>query len=185
MVNPIKNEQGERYFKNRNAVLGYLKDQGYKIQKTKLYKDSNAGMLRIQSDGTVMLSDVDLYIKAYLLPVKTSEAIESEKLIHDRLTAEVKRLSLQAEKLEFEIDKDRGRYIPRDQFEMELAARAAVLEAGIKHLFYSRVSDWIHMVGGDTTKINDLLEEMTRSLDEKMNEYASMEQFQVIFSSEE
>jgi len=185
MPKPIKNENGERCFKNRNAVLGYLKDQGYKIQKSKLYKDSREGKLRIQGDGTVLFIDVDLYIKAYLLAVKTADAAEAEKLQQEKISAETDVKKLRAKRLQFEIDKEQGKYIPKDQFDMELAARAAVLEAGIKHMFYSKVSEWIHVVGGDISKTNELLEEMITSLDEKMNDYASMDQFQVIFSGEE
>lgn len=58
-----------RVFKDRMAVLRFLKAEGYVKQRTgklgrqTVYNDANNGLLKLQSDGTILEEDVRRYIK--------------------------------------------------------------------------------------------------------------------------
>jgi hypothetical protein len=164
-------------FKNLTEVLKYLKDSGYKIQKTKLYADKKKGLIKIQSDNSVNLSDVKLY-------AGTLNKVTDEGNVIDVVTCktekEVQKLEIQVEQAQFNLDKDRGKFIEKKKFNQELSARAAVLETGIKHMFQSNISEWVASVCGDPLKANQLLERMNLEYNSYINEYASKHKFQVI-----
>ena len=56
-------EADERVFRNRIEALQHLQAQGYKIQKTNLYSDAQAGRLRLQPDGSITEKALERYIK--------------------------------------------------------------------------------------------------------------------------
>ncbi len=61
-------------------------------------------------------------------------------------------------------------------FEMELSARATVFKEGLMYDYEFNVNDW-HLAGD--SKI--LLEALRRSLEYRLNEFANMKSFHVIF----
>ena len=85
---------------------------------------------------------------------------------------------------EFELNRELGRHLPRRDFEAELAAWAVILETSIKHLFNTRVGEWIALVGGHPNKSPDFLQVLHNSLEEELSSYASTQTFQVIFTEE-
>jgi hypothetical protein len=81
----------------------------------------------------------------------------------------------------FDLEKEQGKYIPKADFESELAARAAVLESGFRNLFNIRIREWIALVNGKPERAADLMAALNRGLDEQLNTYATTRSFQVIF----
>lgn len=173
----------ELSFANRREALSHLRQHGYKISTGKLYQDCKAGMLRIQTDGSVLESDLNRYIKRASLvkPADIKEKVEVSELEFKRRQKEIEKLDEQIADLRLKREVAEGKYIPREDFEMELAARAAILEAGLRYMFQSKISEWVMVVSGDTGRISGLLELINRQLDTQLNEFASMKQFQVIF----
>lgn len=165
-------------FVNRLEVLKHLKQRGFKIGKTKLYEDAQAGRLRVQSDGSVKLSDVELYEKAYLSEKKSGA---EDCLARRKMELEVQRLENQVREQDLDYQKSIGKLIEKDDVEMELASRAAVLEAGLKNMIYVNASDWVHLVGGRPEKVLELAERMVEIVDGLLNEYAQVKTFQVLF----
>lgn len=77
---------------------------------------------------------------------------------------------------------EEGKYILRDQFELELAARAAVLEAGLKYAIQAKAGEWIDEVKGDHERTGDLIRIATDALNVALNEFATMKEFHVVFA---
>lgn len=164
------------------TVCDHLKACGYKISKSKLYRDRDKGMIRVLPDGRVLESEVRGY-------ASTLERIDGDigdlNDIHaKKVSKEVERLDEQIAKLRFEREKEEGKYIPRKDFEAELAARAVVFEAGFRHLFNVKVREWIAMVSGKMEKSAELLRDLNMSLDEQLTMFASIRTFQVMFEEE-
>lgn len=169
-------------FKNKIAVAKYLKDQKIRIGKSKLYKDAESGRLRVQPDGSVLLSDVDLYIRAYGTPrQKAGSDKDIEFLQKEKLELESQKLREQIAKLEWDREKEAGKYLLRSDFEMELAARAAVLETSLRQMASSKAYEWIAVCKGDYTKTADLSDMITAEVGAVLNDYAATDRFQVIF----
>ena len=178
----------DRIFKNRLEVLEYLQDLGYGIQKSKLYLDCNAGILRMQPDKSILESAVQDYIRhpesGLVKAAELGEKKEAEDLSMEKLRLEVENQRIKNKDLQLKLDKELGKYLPRDDFEMELASRAAVLDSGIRHGVTVKAAELILMVGGDQEKRADFLKTFQLLLDEQLNRFASTQTFQVMFIEE-
>lgn len=174
----------EPTFDNLLRVKEHLNRLGYKVGKSKIYKDRKAGMIRVEADGTVTESAVKTYIrKANLEKPAEKTADTGPSVLNQKAEKELQKLEEQIEDLRFKREVARGEYIPRTDFEMELATRAAVLDTGLRHLVHANLADWVALMDGDPKKIPVLLEQINSDLDEKFNEFATMEMFHVIFET--
>jgi hypothetical protein len=184
-IGGLKNKADSEAFRNRVAVVEYLKRNNIRISKTKLYRDADTGKLRIQPDGSILLSDVELYTRAYLTPrQKASMNADIEALQKEKLELESKKLREQIAKLEWDREKEAGKYLLRSSFEMELAARAAVLQVTLQQMASTKAYEWIAVCQGNHTKAQDLTAMITAEIDEALNNYASTDSFHVIFTNE-
>jgi hypothetical protein len=170
---------------NRKAVLSYLNENGYSLSQGKLYADAKKGLLKLQPDKSVLMSSVEAYVSN---PgsglVKHDEAGQSKKdqeKSQKKLDHQLSILATKDAKASFDFDKEKGLYLLREDFELELASRAAVLETGFKHRFKSKVGEWIQMCGGSQDKRSALLDDMLKELDIQLNEFATTDKFQVMF----
>lgn len=168
-------------FKNVLAVLKFLGDEGFKVGRDKIYQDAKAGLLRVQKDKTVLGVDVELYSGTLKRTHDgDGELVEDQKA---KTRKEIQKLDLQNEKLQFELDKERGKYLPKKDFSMEMAARTVVLDTGLRHMFQVNVVEYIALAGGDPLKANLLLERLGHDLDRTMNSFATTDTFQVMIVS--
>lgn len=177
-------DEPEPSVKNRLEVMKHLRREGFKIGKTKLYKDATEGLLRIQSDGSVLEKDIDRYVRISGLkkPAEISDA-ELQMLQKKKNEMEVEKLTQQVSDLRFKQGISRGLYIPRAEFEMEVAGRAGALDAGLRHRFMSECRDMVDAVSGKPSLVPILQEMLGKMLDEALNEYASLDNFQVIIEA--
>ena len=91
---------------------------------------------------------------------------------------EVERLEEQISKLRREREIIEGRYLERDVVEMELAGKCAVLEAGLRHLFHTRMVDWIEAAAAHG--LPAALDTAQQDLNAQFNEFASLDDFEVL-----
>ena len=180
-------EDQDRIFKNRLEAHEYLQRRGYKIGRSKFYKDCSQGLCQLQSDGSILGSDLDAYIKRAGLtqPDLDKAAEEAEELHRQKLEKEVEKLDWENKRRQFEYEKEVGRYIPRSDFEAELAARVAAHEARLNSMIRDKVLEWIWTVNGDPNAAQDLIDSMQQDLADLFNDMARMDQFQVVFVGEE
>lgn len=173
-------------FDNLASVLQHLENGGYKVTKTSLYRHHREGKILPQSDGTYHEKDVDRYARTFLKQKATGKRIQekTDQLQREKLEQELKNLKLKNDREQLSYDKEKGLYIPRDEEEIELAARAGILQAGLKHWIQSNAADWISSVGGDTRKVGELINSMTNNLDEHINHYAGNREYEVVIDEE-
>ena len=175
----------EERFDSRKAVLEYLNKNGYSISQGKLYGDVKKGLLKVQADKSVLKSSVEAYIDnpaSGLVRYEDLEQSEEDKE-RSKLKSELEiRMLERKDKLEeFEYNKKTGKFLPKDDFEMELAARAAVLDSGLTYWLRSNVAEWIQICGGSQDKRSELLQLMLDGKDQRLNEFATTDRYQVMF----
>lgn len=167
-------------------VLDYLRTD-WKVTKTSLYRHKNEGKILPQESGAYLKRDVERYAKTWLKKKSTGKKVSEkmDELQREKLERELKLLDLEGRRKELALGKDLEKYIPREQMEIELAARAGVLEAGLKHWVQSRAAEWVRLVEGDSKKVGDLINMMNQDLNEHINSYALSAEHQIIIDAEE
>jgi hypothetical protein len=167
--------------KNLTAAVQHLQEQGWKIKKSKVYADAKAGRLRVQADRSVLRADLDSYVlRAGLERVGVAEnsgKIEAGQAA--RVELENEKLRRQVEKLTWELDRDRGKYLLKEDVRTEQALKIASLDAGAKHWIRTNAADLIHAVGGAANKERVLINLFEARWDELLDEMGRMEELRL------
>ena len=174
-------------FSDIAAVLKYLQDNGWQETKTSLYRRKKQGKILPVPDGSYTKASVDKYARTFLKQTATGKRLSenTDELQRKKLEQELKNLILKNERDTFNFDKDRGLFIPKEQMDIELATRAGILIAGLKHWVQTRCADWIAAVSGDNKKVGELINIMSNDIDEHINHYASSREYEVIIEAED
>ena len=168
-------------FKTRQDVFEYLKAQGNKISKTKLYRDVANGKLHVQKDGTVLMKDVMYYIQhpaANLSPVPVSSPDFDDVQIR-KAKADARKSEAQALLAEQKAGLLAGSLIEKDMFYGELAARASLFRSDMINFFRARAAEMIAIVDGDVKKAPDLIDLCFDELEKALGNYAADKDFAV------
>jgi len=181
----MENKTAKTEFKNVKEVAQFLNSEGWKVAQSTVYKHRTEGLIRPDADGNFTRKAVLKYARLYLKQTSTDQKIKEDELSRkDRETE----LALKEEKLKRERMKrmyEEGQYFLRDELDIELAARAATLEAGMKYMVQTKAGAWINMVGGNEEMITDFIREIHSGINEALNEFASLKEFQVILKANE
>jgi len=182
-----RQEPPERCFDNVDEVIEYLAACGWVARKSTVYRHRKEGKFLPKENGKYRQKDIDRYARSFLREAETGQKIKAleDQLQRKKLEQELKNLELEHERKKFQHDKELGKYIEREKMEIELAARAGILEAGLKHWVQSRAADWIRAVGGDVRKAGELINVMIRDLDEHINNYAQAKEYELVIDGEE
>lgn len=179
----------EERLDNRKAVLEYLNENGYSISQGKLYGHAKKGLLRLQPDKSVLMSSVEAYINnpdsGLVKHAESGQTEEDQKKCQRKFDLELSILGRKDEREKFAFDRELGKYLPRDEFEMEMAGRAAVLDSGLTYWIKSNIAEWIQLCGGSQDKRSELLKELLAGKDERLNNFASTDSFSVMLQVEE
>lgn len=181
---PLQASEGPEepeYFENLHAVVKYLEEKGYKIKKSQIYNHKTAGKIRPSRNGHYLLSDVEKYAVTHLrLADGTPPAGKQlDKAQHDRAEAETREKIARARHWELKTGTLEGKLVPREIFENELAARAAIFRTDGENFFHSQAPGMVHIVSGDATKIPDLLSFCLDALEQWISRYLQKEEFEV------
>lgn len=187
-INKIDETSGDapgKIISNISAVLHHLTGDGWQIAKTTLYRHKKEGRILPGVDGSYSLKAVDFYARSFLKRQATSKKIsEAEDELHrKKLEQELKNLELKYAREKLGYEREQGLFIPRDQMDIELATRAGILVAGLKHWVQTNAADWIAAMSGDTKKVGELINLMNKDLDEHINTYASNREYEVIIDA--
>jgi hypothetical protein len=169
-------------FKNLREVVAYLKGQSWKVSQATVYKHQNEGKIKSERDGTFTLKHVLRYARGFLMLREAKQKVDDEELQRRKTKAEIRRIDEQGKFARIKRMVEEGKYILRDQFELELAARAAVLEAGLKYAIQAKAGEWIDAVKGDHERTGDLIRIATDALNLALNEFATTKEFHVVFA---
>lgn len=149
--------QKEQVFSNRMDVLHYLEGQGYKIGKSKLYRDCDRGLLKVETNGTVKKSSVDIYIAHPLSNLIGPDGPDNDYL-EQKTSYEIRRLQAQVEQLEFRNELERNLYVERDRYYRDLADRALIIKNDLNSHAYAKAAEITEKVKGDPSLIPDLID---------------------------
>ena len=164
----------------KGSVLEQLQAAGYQIGKSKLNKDVSDGKLA-KDKGFFTPARIRKY--AELLPrVDTGQTDKDyqSSLAQEKAEEEVKKLQIQNRREERKEAEEIGRLVPRVDFERELAARFVVLHSDSTRMAQSRAPEFVHMVGGDPKKSDDLAAALVTALGEMLHQYAGVKKFHVL-----
>lgn len=177
----------ERVFETVDQVIDYLVETGWKATAPTVYRHRKQGKFLSKDDGRFRQKDVDRYAKTWLKRQSTGKKVKEleDELQRKKLEQELKNLEIEFKRKEHQLGREQGKYIEREKMEIELAARAGILEAGLKHWIQSRVAEWIRTAGGDLKKAGELINAMIRDLDEHINSYAQAKEFEVVIDADE
>lgn len=174
-------------FKNRMAVVAHLQDRKFKVKKSKVYNDAAAGILRMEADGTITQTSVEKYIadprsglESHQEQVHAGRDVDIKDLARQKLEAALDKERLQAEKLRFDLERERGLWLPLADFEMELAARASVLDQEFHSMAQLSVSDWVNLVAGKQSLAPQLRDALSDTWNKMVTRYVNTRQFQVM-----
>jgi hypothetical protein len=175
----------DQEFRGIIEVTEWLDGQGWKISKSALHRHMKAGRLRPDERGVFPQKAVEKYAIGWLKKRSDAEKVSSEKLAEQERKERIGYQSALRKKMEMQLSILDGKFIPRDQLYLELAARAAVLDMGIKALVQLRAEEWIQAGGGSHEKIAEFTRLMLADFDELVNSFSTTKQFQVMFKGVE
>jgi len=167
-------------FKSVGEVLRYLQEEkGRQIRKTKLYDDVKTGLLR-KEDRKFRRIDVDKY--AASLPLSSTpdgRVAEAEERLRRSEEADIRMKEARAAREERKNAILDGQYVPRADVDQELAAKAAVLNQGLKSRVEASALDLVNRVGGRPKRARLLVQDLSLLIDAACNEYAQPLEFEV------
>ena len=169
----------------KEALRYITEDLGRKCGKTKLFEDIKTARLKKQADGSFKLRDVERY--AASLPMAGTPDTVAEKAAdrqRRKEEADIRRAVAAADREEFDLAVKKGKFVPREQVHLELAARAVSLASGIKTAFEARSLDFVAAADGNPKKAASLVELLEAVFDEALNEYSREIEFDVAFTGE-
>ena len=172
-------------FKKLSEVVKFLTEEGYKIKKSKIYLDAKAGYLVGTEDGFT-LNDVLAYVHTQSLDkIADNKAGKLDALSEKRLEKEVEKLTIQVEKLTWDMDRDQGKYLLKEDVRIELALKISAFEAGFKHAVATNAQDWVSLVGGISEKSQILVERIHHAIDALLAEFAEVDELDLIITKAE
>lgn len=164
----------EKYFNRQPAfdnvaeVFKWLKSEKYKAGRSKVYNDAKIGMLNVQEDGSVLVADVKAY--ATTLSKKESRTGDLDPEYKKKTAAERFQLELKNQKLQFELERERGKYVLKSDVQTELAVKIGLLEALIKNMMRHKLDHWLSIAKNKPRVFYALFEaEFDRLFDELGN----------------
>jgi len=175
----------EETLKNRLAVVKYLAAQGYKAKRQKVYDDARAGLLKVQSDGSVRLNDVIAYIAlAGLKRIKSAEG-ELDELHKQEKMLQIECLTVKRDRESYNLEKDQGNHIPLADHEVQMAALAGLMETTVRQALRFIIEDAVLLSGGTMKKIQVCVDKANLRLDESFNALVADGEFQIVFDGKE
>jgi hypothetical protein len=168
-------------FRRLSEVVKWLQEQGYKVKKSKVYLDAKSGYLAAAEDGGYSREAVLAYVHTQSLEkIADSKAGVLDALSEKRLKKEVEKLTVQVDKLTWDMARDQGKYLPKEDVRTELALKISAFEAGFKHMAATRASDWITAVGGRQEKQQVFVDMVYSAIDTLLEEFGQVEELELV-----
>ncbi len=167
--------------KNAAEVLRWLQDNGYQKEKTQFYDDIREGRLRKNGQGVFTFRLVKKFART--IPRSATGKSDAEgrlDISYQKQEEEVAKLRINNEREKFKFDLERGKYVDRNQLDLELAARLVVLETGLRRLAADKAPAYIHIASGDQARAEELAHAMTADFAGLLNSYATTRTFHVL-----
>lgn len=164
-------------------VLTYLQQTGWVVKKQTFYNHVTAGKLRKNRGGLYTTLAVKKYAETWLVHAGLGMTVDEsvENLAKEKLVVEIEGKKTTNEHAKLKLAADQSRYIPRAEVELELASRAAMLDAGMEYAYKTGLAEMVAVVGGDQNKAPLLLDMLLKRRDALLGAYANFADFIVVF----
>lgn len=166
-------------------VVRFINALGYKRSQKQFSVDVSKGIVKTNEKGLFTRRMVHQYCKRHLIGGKNDDGTNPEGYEAQKLRLQVEKLERENEEGQFKFDVLMGRYIPRNEMFLHLAARAAVLDAGVEQFFRAKSQDFISLVDGDQSKGPDFIEALIAGWKDLLDSFAHSEEMEVMFTGEE
>ena len=177
LVETLENKYltGAEQFSSLMEALRHLQKTGWKIQKSKLYKDVKDGLLKVNADKSVDEVHVMAYAAMHLEKASSSGAGDKAgELSESKIKAETDYRELQKERLQFEIAREKGQYIHRSKWLTELVGKLSAERFAMLKIVQNKAPDLIAAVGGDLRKESMFVELFTGYVEDTFNDLAAV-----------
>ncbi|SDP29040.1 hypothetical protein [Desulforhopalus singaporensis] len=178
----------EMIFTSKISVHRWLLENGWQISKTQFYDHCNEGLLRPRkSDGKYDLKTVKKYANLHVRKLETGQK-ESDREIQmreEKLSIALEREKMGLESDRFNLEKKKGKYVAVSDVELMIVGRAVAFMAHLNHTVQQSVPDWIDIVNGDQSMAPQLVEAISRSVEQRMGDFAVNAEFDVILEANE
>ena len=173
-------------FKTKKAVFEHLDAAGkWQISRSQFYAHAKQGLLRPDKDGRFQLKAVEKYARTWLKEMATGQKANEklDKMQERKLEAETLSAEIRHERERFEFESKRGKFIPREQFELAIVGRAVAFLAHLNHTVQTNAADWIDIVGGDQSRAPELVQAISREIEQRMGDFAADAEIDVILEA--
>ena len=167
--------------RNRKAGLQWLKKTGWQTSRASFYRHITQGKLAVSTAGTIGLADLELYAVSYLQKAEPPPDHRVVSAIHEmERTARIELLRVRAEKLKFEHDLTKNKYLLRDDVHTAFAVRLGILETTLKNMYRTNAESWLLACNADPAAAGILFGLMEKELDELLEYLGNLEELRVV-----
>lgn len=160
-------------FESGLEVTEYLNGLGYKVSKSKVYRDIQDGLLSKNSSGVFTERAVLIYAKRFCEPLDGGASKKRKTAtVSDIKTLQAEMLALKKQLLERQIEIEAGNYIKKDEVISLLASRAAKFKNDLLSMVYKEVPELCILLGGDDKRIGQGISYLKGKIEDILREYA-------------
>lgn len=142
---------------NRIGAVRWLKDAGFKVAKSKFYRDAATGKIGTLPGGGFSEEILRAYGQTYASPLAREEDKKTGVATVRRLDADARLKEAHARRVELKLAVDEGLYVRREEHETDLAARAIFFAQQVENFCYLAAPKIILALGADESKTGELL----------------------------
>lgn len=137
--------------------------------------------------GKYKLSSVKKYASLHVKNMETGnkESDENQRVRDKKLRVSLAREKVLLEKEELDLKKKQGKTLDIEDFERGIVARAIAFMAHLNHSVQTSVPDWVELVDGNQDKAPDLVEAITKTIEQRLGDFAKNAEFEVIMETNE
>lgn len=174
-------------YKTKKAVLEHLQasDSGWQISQSQFYAHCKQGLLRPGTDGSYSQKSIDKYAKTWLKQAATGQKLNErlDRMQEEKLEHDLRASKFKMEEAEFNLGIRKNKFVPREDFELAIVGRAVAYMAHLNHTVQAEAAEWIDIVGGDQARAPELVQAISRAIEQRMGDFAADAEFEIILEA--
>jgi hypothetical protein len=171
-IAPTPVEPEASAFKGLLQVLAWLRDQGYALAQSTIYKHRERGLLLPDSTGAFSRKAVEKYARDHLRKPGQAKDQVSGETAEKKTRDEARLIKARADLVEQTLAQRAGELVPRDFAVAELTKRALVLKHDLHNLAVAQARPLIKAAQGDPVRAPEVIELLQAAFDELLDRYA-------------
>ena len=165
--------------KTQVDAVAYLCDAGYKVSQPTFNRHVKARLVPREESGLFAKSALLGYAAANLTPNSQEQDSAQAEAVTGKISADTDLKTWQAKRQKLRYEKEQGLLMPRSEHERDLAARALFFKKEVENFIHLYGPGIIHLVGGDESRLADLIAHWEATTADWMNAWAQEREFVV------